>query len=65
MGGIDLDGAFTTLLTKLKEHIAGFDLAVAINNKSLLECEANIKELIKTATARLKAKPGGKEYIAS
>jgi hypothetical protein len=36
MGGVDLDGSFTTLLGKLKEHIAGFDLVIATNAKVVL-----------------------------
>ena len=54
MGDVDLDGSFTTLLGKLKEHIAGFDLALVANDKVLFNCEVKIKELIKSATAHLK-----------
>ena len=45
MGGVDLDGSFTTLLGKLKEHIAGFDLALVANDKVLFDCEVKMKEL--------------------
>jgi hypothetical protein len=61
MGGEDFDGSFTTFLSKLKEHIARFDLALAENVKVVLDCETKIKELIKSATGLLKVKPGEKK----